>query len=270
MTATLARLFVHPVKSAAGIDCAEATLQATGLAHDREWMIVDAAGRFLTQREAPLLALLQVQILAPDVLQLSTPAGSSLRLSLTHPGAAVEVRVWRSQCLAFDAGDDAARLLSEFLDRPVRLVRFDSRRARHSDPAWTDGRDVPNYFSDGYPLLVLSQASIDDLARRVGRPLDARRFRPNLLLEGVAPYAEDAATRLEVGGVTLQLTKACTRCVITTLDPATGARIDDEPLTTLKGYRYDPALRGVVFGRNAYVIQGAGLTLSRGQSVSLV
>jgi uncharacterized protein YcbX len=151
----------------------------------------------------------------------------------------------------------------------VRLVRFDPAGRRLSNHDWTGGRDVPTRFPDGYPLLVLSQGSIDDLSARVGRPLVVERFRPNLLIDGVAPYAEDAATRLTAGAMTFALTKACTRCIITTLDPATGERQDDEPLATLKRYRHDAALRGVVFGRNAYALTGVGAKLSRGQTLTL-
>ena len=268
MNARLAGLYVHPVKSAAGIPLDSAQVRETGLAHDREWMLVDPAGRFLTQRELPQLALLRTHI-ADGALWLSTPQHNLSPLPVTHTGAAVEVQVWRSRCRAFHAGPAWSAPLSEWLSRPVRLVRFDPAVPRHSNPDWTAGRDVPNFFSDGYPLLVLSRASIEDLAARVGRPLEVERFRPNLLLEDVAPYAEDAATRLTCGAVELALTKACTRCAITTVDPHTGQRGDDEPLATLKRYRHDAALRGVVFGRNAYVVAGAGTTLTRGMTVTL-
>jgi uncharacterized protein YcbX len=269
MTATLAGLYIHPVKSAAGIACDSAVLGPHGLAHDREWMIVDVAGRFVTQRDEARLALLAVAI-ADDCLQLSNPQGPGPSLPLTHEGEAREVFVWRSQCAAFDAGDEAAQFLSEWLGRPLRLVRFDARRARLSNHDWTAGRDVPNQFSDGYPLLVLSQASVDDLSMRVGKALPVQRFRANLVLDGIAPYAEDAAGGLVAGQAHFTLTKACTRCVITTIDPARGERVGDEPLRTLKGYRHDKALRGVTFGRNAYATEGVGTLLRRGMPVELL
>lgn len=268
MSASIAGLYVYPVKSAAGIACDSIDLLATGLAHDREWMLVDPAGRFVTQREVPQLALLRTRIEA-GVLTLATPAGDAASIALDHEGERVDVQVWRSRCRAFDAGTTMSALLTRWLQRPVRLVRFDPAGRRLSNHDWTEGRDVPNLFSDGYPLLVLSRASIGDLAARVGRDLEVERFRPNLLLDGVAPYAEDAARRLRCGAVLLALSKACTRCVITTLDPATGARQDDEPLATLRRYRHDAALRGVVFGRNAWVVEGAGTRLTRGAAVSL-
>lgn len=266
--AALAGLFIYPVKSAAGIACTSAVLGPRGLQHDREWMIVDAAGRFVTQRDEARLALLQVAI-EGGRLSLSNPAGAGPSLALDHEGAVREVIVWRSQCDAFDAGDAAAQFLSDWLGRPLRLVRFDARRARLSNHDWTAGRDVPNHFSDGYPLLVLSQASIDDLSARVGRPLPVERFRPNILLGGVGAYAEDEAAGLVAGAARFALTKACTRCVITTIDPQRGERDGEEPLATLKSYRFSKELRGVLFGRNAYAVAGVGSTLLRGMAVTL-
>jgi uncharacterized protein YcbX len=239
-----------------------------GLLHDREWMIVDEAGRFVTQREEARLVLLQVAI-ADGELRLANPQGPGPALALDHEGEVREVTVWRSRCNAFDAGNETAGFISDWLGRPLRLVRFDARRERLSNHDWTGGRDVPNHFSDGYPLLVLSQASIDDLAARVGKPLPVERFRPNLLLGGVAPYAEDAAASLAAGDARFTLTKACTRCVITTIDHTRGERDGEEPLRTLRGYRFDKDLRGVVFGRNAYAIAGEGRLLRQGMPAGL-
>jgi uncharacterized protein YcbX len=269
MTARLAGLFIYPVKSAAGIASESAVLGPRGLQHDREWMIVDPAGRFVTQREEARLALLQVAI-ADGELQLSNPQGAGPSVPVDHEGEPREVNVWRAQCAAFDAGEPAAQFLSSWLGRPLRLVRFDARRPRLSNHDWTAGRDVPNQFSDGYPLLVLSQGSVDDLGARVGKPLPVERFRANLVLEGVAPYAEDAAAGLAAGDAQFTLTKACTRCVITTIDQRLGERDGEEPLRTLRTYRHDKALRGVVFGRNAYAVAGIGSRLQRGMPASLL
>ena len=269
MRASLARLFIYPVKSAAGIECERAELTPQGFRHDREWMIVDPAGRFLTQREEGRMALLATAI-EDGRLRLSVPSGESVSVAVDHGGQSVDVQVWSAQCRAFNAGPEAADLLSGYFGRPLRLVRFDRSQPRLSDARWTQGRQVPTLFSDGYPLLVLSQASIADLAARVGHDLPVQRFRPNILLEGVAPYAEDAASVLETGSVRLQLTKACTRCAITTIDHVTGQRTGEEPLATLKSYRFDRELHGVVFGRNAYALSGAGSTLTRGAPASII
>jgi len=269
MTPVIGGLYIYPVKSAAGIECDSVRLGPHGLQHDREWMLVDPAGRFLTQREEARLALLGTAITA-DSLRLTLPSGDTLSLSLDHEGEVVPVQVWDSRCMAFDAGREAADLVSGWLGRPLRLVRFDTSRLRLSNKDWTAGRDVPTLFADGYPLLVLSRASIADLAARVGHDLPVQRFRPNVLLDGIEAYGEDAASGLCSGAVKLQITKACTRCVITTIDQDRGERTGDEPLRTLKGYRFDQALRGVAFGRNAYAVEGVGSTLTRGAQVSIL
>jgi len=268
MSAVLAGLYVHPVKSAAGFACQSARLGHYGLEHDREWMIVDPAGRFLTQRDEARLALLTTAI-EDGFLKLANPQGAGPALPLDHQGAAREVQVWRSVCAGFDAGDEVAGFLSGWLGRPLRLVRFDRRRQRLSNHDWTEGRDVPNLFSDGYPLLVLSEGSVADLSARVGQELPVQRFRPNLLLGGLPPYGEDALTDIALGEARIRLTKACTRCVITTIDPQRGQSTGEEPLRTLKTYRYDRALRGVIFGRNAYAMAGEGAVLRVGMPVDL-
>jgi len=269
MTAVLAGLYIYPVKSARGIACSEAELGPYGLRHDREWMVVDKGGRFLTQRNEGRLALLGTAI-AGGQLHLSAPQGAGPSLDLQHEGEVAEVLVWGARCRAFDAGPAAAQFLSEWLGQPLRLVRFDTRQPRLANQDWTGEREVPTLFSDGYPMLVLSEASIADLAARVGHDLPMQRFRPNLLLGNVPAYAEDAAQSLAIRDSRITLTKACTRCVITTIDQCTGESTGDEPLRTLKRYRFDAALRGVVFGRNAYATAGVGTTLRRGDSVQLL
>jgi uncharacterized protein len=270
----IAALFVHPVKSARANRVESVRLAANGFEHDREWMLVDPAGHFVTQRNDPRLALLEA---LPDgeFLALRAPVGpggtggDGPRIPLTHGGERIEVGVWRSRVKAFDAGAEVARWLTSWFGRPLRLVRFDPAHQRLSNRDWTGGIRAPNFFTDGYPILVLSQASVDDLAARVGRELPLTRFRANLVLGGTDAYAEDRAAEVQIGDVVLRLGKPCTRCVITTIDPATGERGDDEPLRTLKGYRHDASLRGVTFGRNAVIVAGHAATLSVGQDVFL-
>lgn len=266
--ACIESLHVYPVKSCGGIAVEQPLLSATGLDHDREWVVVDPRDHFLTQRDEPRLALLHPR-LGADGLVIEAPGLAPLRLPLGHRGPSRTATVWRSQCPAFDAGDEAAAWLGGFLGREVRLLRFDRTHPRLSNRDWTGDIEAPNLFSDGYPLMVLSRASLDDLNGRLGRELDMNRFRPNLVLGDVAPYAEDRIREIDAGGVTLRLVKPCTRCVITTTDQATGLRDGDEPLRTLKSYRFDRVLRGVTFGMNAVIVRGQGQRLGRGQSVAL-
>jgi len=260
---TLARLHVYPVKSCRGVACDEALLTPAGLEHDREWMIVTPAGRFVTQREEPRLALIATA-LGDGALTLTAEGADRLAVPLDFRGDAVAATVWRDRCGAFDQGEPAARWLSELLGRPVRLVRFDPAHTRLSDAAWTSGLAAPNQFSDGFPLLAISLASLDDLNARLTVPLPMDRFRPNLVLDGLPAYGEDGLEDLVADRVRLRRVKACTRCSVTTTNQATGVVEGDEPLRTLKSYRWDAALKGVTFGQNLIVVAGAGARLRAG------
>jgi uncharacterized protein YcbX len=271
-TPRIAALYCYPVKSARGWSLVSTTLVATGLQHDRQWMLVDERRRFLTQRELPQLATLEVA-LDGGQMQLHAPGQTPLRFaSSASPElaklSACRVQVWNDECAAFDCGDPAAAWLSTWLQRPIRLVRFDECEARLSNPGFSGAIAAPNHFSDGYPLLVANRSSLDDLCARMGRELPMERFRPNIVLEGLPAYAEDEIRELQLGAVRLRLVKACTRCVITTTDQRSGERDGEEPLRTLKAYRFDPALKGVTFAQNAVIVSGVGAQLRVGDTVS--
>lgn len=278
---TLAALNVYPVKSCRGIALDSARVTSAGLEHDREWMIVTPEGRFLTQREEPRLARIAAR-LSEDTLVLSAEGMDELRVALDSPaigaggpgasrtrldGRNVEVTVWRDHCRALDQGDEAARWLAAFLGHPLRLVRFDPAQDRPSDPSWTGGLRALNRFSDGFALLAISTASLADLNGRLAKPLPMNRFRPNLVLEGLPPYGEDGIEDLTAADVRLRRVKPCTRCIITTTDQESGVRMGDEPMRTLKTYRWDPVLKGVAFGQNFIVISGAGGRLEVGMEL---
>jgi len=261
---TLAGLFVYPIKSCRGTSLARAELTWAGVLHDREWMVVTPAGRFLTQRELPRLALVAPD-LQRDSLVIRAPGMEPLEVSVDdRSGARREVVVWRDVCDAIDAGETAAAWFSAFLERPVRLVRFDAARRRRTDPHWSGGLDGETRFSDGFPLLVLSRASLDDLNGRLPSPLPLDRFRTSLLIDGCEPYAEDRMDELVAGAATIRIVKPCTRCVITSTDQTTAARDGEEPLRTLRSYRWDAKLRGVAFAQNAIVARGAPAELRVG------
>jgi uncharacterized protein YcbX len=264
---TLAGLFVYPIKSCRGTPLARGTLTRSGLLHDREWMVVTPAGRFLTQRELPKLALVSPQ-LRDSTLVLDAPGLATLALPLDdRSGERRAVVVWRDQCQGIDAGDAAADWFSAFLGRPVRLVRFDESQRRTTDPEWSGGIEGETRFTDGFPLLILSRASLDDLNARLPHPLPLDRFRTSLLIEGCEAYAEDRMAALVSDGVRIRIVKPCARCVITTTDQSTAERDGEEPLRTLKTYRWDATLRGVVFAQNAVVEEGAGAELRVGMDL---
>lgn len=279
LSGTIARLFVHPIKSCAAVEVREALLTGTGLEWDRAFMVVDAQGVFLTQREHARMALVRPRIGA-HALTLDAPGMPSLALSLGEVAGTATVSVWGDAMPAQDMGAPAAHWFSEFLGQPCRLVRFDPTHRRLSSPRWTAGIDALNQFSDGFPLLVTSQASMDGLNERLRAqaraPVGVERFRPNVVIDGVDDHDEDRIDTLYIGGddgvaaneVHLQLVKPCARCLIPDIDPATA---ESTPAVgdTLRRYRQDRRLDGAItFGMNAIVLQGAGRVLRVGQPIA--
>ena len=261
---TLAGLHSYPVKSCRGIQHDSALVTAAGLEHDREWMFTTPGGEFITQRDEPRLARVEVA-LGDATLCLSAEGVGAVKVPLDFDGPRMSVTVWGDRCDAIDQGDDAAEWIGSLLGREARLVRFDPGASRRCDTAWTGDIDAYNRFADGFPLLVLSRASLDDLNSRLPVAVPMERFRPNLVLDGLPPFGEDALHEIECEGVRLRIVKPCARCVITTTDQRTGERTGEEPVRTLKTYRWNAAVRGVAFGQNAIVVAGAGRRLGVGQ-----
>ncbi|HEY0941852.1 MAG TPA: MOSC N-terminal beta barrel domain-containing protein [Steroidobacter sp.] len=259
-------LNIYPVKSCRGIALTQARTTETGLAHDREWLVVTPEYRFLTQREQPLLAQIETAI-TDDRLVLRKPQGAELSLPLDMTGPEVEVTIWRSKVAAFDAGEPAANWLTEHLGKPSRLVRFDKRHKRASDSKWAGDVEALNQFSDAFPYLLISEGSLEELNRRLDQPLPMNRFRPNIVVNGLPPFGEDSVDEFVAGEVRLKVAKPCDRCVITTTDQFTGERTGEEPLRTLKEFRFDRNLRGVLFGQNLILTSGLGKELKVGQQL---
>jgi len=264
MSATLTGLHVYPVKSCRGIALASAVLGETGLADDRHWMLVRPNGRFVTQRELPRMALIGTQVDAGG-LTLTAPGLPPLRVAREAVGDTRAVTVWKFSGSGIDCGESAAQWCSQFLETALRLVRFDARVPRECSTQWTGATRAVTEFSDGFPVLVISRASLAELNARLPKALPMERFRPNVVIDGVNAYDEDRIHELRVDGVTLRLVKPCTRCSITTTDQQAGAVDGVEPLATLKTYRHDRELQGVKFGQNAIVVNGIGSQLRVGQ-----
>jgi uncharacterized protein YcbX len=281
---SISQLNVYPIKSCAGISRDTVRLTPHGLEHDRDWMVVDARGRFVTQRTHPRMALVQ-PALSGDRLEVRAAGMATLTLGLdavTLAGApSLPVTVWGDTLTALDAGDAAARWFSDFLDTPLRLVRFDPGVARTASRKWTGDVTANVHFADGYPLLVIGEASLADLnARLSGKgvdPIPMNRFRPNLVLTGIEAYEEDYADTFGIGtpggDVLLRVVKPCSRCPIPTIDQLRGApdpRWPNEPTDTMSTYRADGRLDGALtFGQNAIVLAGAGQKLAVGQPVEV-
>ncbi len=272
--AVVASLHVYPVKGCRGIATAAVDAATTGFAvdgaADREWMVVDGAGRFVTQREFPRLALVAVAARAGK-LTLSAPGATPLALDpAAQAHAARPVTVWASDVRGFDAGDAAAAWLSAHVGAGVRLVRFDRALPRPCNRDYVGDSGAHTLFADGYPVLVIGAASLADLDARMaaygGAPLPMNRFRPNLVLAGLPPYEEDHLDTIAVGRVVLRCVKPCVRCGVTTTDQATG-RVGSEPLRTLSGYRMSERHAGVTFGMNAVVVAPGTLAVGAAATV---
>jgi hypothetical protein len=271
---TIAALHLYPVKSAAGLTVPATVLAPTGFAHDRQWMLVDDQHAFVTQREHARLALLRPCLADDGALTLTAPDRAPLVLPATATGERLRVRVWDDVVAAHAVSADADRWCSDFVGAPVRLVQFAAGQRRLSSARWCGDVEAENAFSDGYPILVVSTASLAELNRRLAArghaPVTLARFRPNLVLDGLDAHGEDGLDELHLdtpdGPVRLRLVKPCPRCPIPNIDPDT-ATAGHEPGDTLAGYRSDARVGGAItFGMNAVIVEGVGHRLAVGQA----
>jgi len=264
----LSGLFVYPVKSLRGIAVSSATLGKRGLVGDREFMVVDGDGKFLTQRALPRMALIEPQ-LSSSQLMLSNPQHGSVTFEITDDGPARQVQVWRDTVATVDCGEEVAGWISEYLGQTCRLVRIGSNYHRPVNPDRAQPGDEVS-FADGYPLLAIGEASLTDLNDRIQEngedPVPMNRFRPNLVIADSPPFAEDTWNRFEIGRARFRAAGPCARCIITTTDQHTAER-GREPLRTLATFRRDPTEHSNInFGVNLINESKSG-TLHLGDTV---
>lgn len=241
----LLEISIYPIKSCAGFGVPEIALDRFGPSGDRRWMVVNPDGSFLTQREIPRMSLITATPLAGG-LQLAF-GGSNLFVSRPEPDALERrVRVWNDQVTALDAGDEVSKWLERQLGRPVRLVFMPDDSIRRVDGAYaSEGETVG--FADGFPLLLISLASLEDLNGRLPEPVPMNRFRPNLVVSDCAPFAEDEWRRIRIGELEFTVAKACARCTIPSIVQETAGR-DSRINRALAGFR---RFNGqVLFGQN--------------------
>lgn len=285
MPVTIRSLHSYPIKSCAGISLQRSLITQAGLAFDREWVIVDQTGTFMTQRTWPRMALITPD-LNTDFLTLSAAAMPAIRLPLQRSDdtpAAVPVRIWQSDTLGFDEGDAVAQWLSKFLQTSCRLLRVHPAAARVASPDHVDGwinknkNWAPDFparhefaFADGFPLLITNQASLDELNQQLQAkqqaavPMD--RFRPNIVLQGLESYDEDYLLGMRTNSLTFAFVKPCARCPIPNIDQST-AHINNEPGLTLATHRSFQG--GVLFGVNAIVTELLNATIQVGDTVQV-
>lgn len=259
---TVQELNIYPLKSGRRISRERVELAPTGFRWDRHWMLINAQGRFLSQRTHPVLARIRTALSATD-LTLQVDDSPPLVLPLEPRGELTAVQVWKDLCEGFDQGEAATAWATRLIGEPVRVVRMPAHPRRLADAEYAGLEPVPVSFADGYPVLVCNRASLEALNRRMPAPVGMERFRPNLVLAGLPQFAEDRIAAVHIGAVTLNLVKPCTRCVITSIDQQTG-EASTNPLPVLKQFRADRELLGVKFGENAVPAAGVGQFIELG------
>jgi uncharacterized protein YcbX len=256
-------LHIYPLKSGAGVTLGRARADERGFHRDRRLMAVDQDGNFISQRTHPLLGYVQVQF-TDAALQLQAPGEASLFIDVPHTSP-TEVTIWGDTVQASELGPDATAWLSAFLGEDVRLVQMPESSIRP-----VSGHDVAVSFADGYPYLLTTTASLDDLNARIpGDPVPMLAFRPNIVVAGSEPWAEDSWSRIRIGDAEFELAGPCVRCKVPTLDPDAPdrRRLDGEPLRTLATFRRHEG--GVIFGENL-ICRTPGVMIRRGDDVEIL
>jgi uncharacterized protein YcbX len=256
----ISEINIYPIKSCKGTTLKKGRVTGRGLEFDRQWLIVDSEGQFLTQRSNPLLAKIHPQITNGSItdspksgnpnevsIQLSAPGMPPLVWQSNGEGEERRVQVWSSKCRAVDEGDEVAAWLRTCLRAECRLVRFSDSFVRPVNGRYAKHKDDQVGFADGFPFLLISEGSLEDLNAKLPKPVPMNRFRPNIVVTGCSAFAEDDWTEFQVGGLRFYVVKPCDRCVITCTDQDTG-EVSPEPLRTLAKYRTKS--NKVLFGQN--------------------
>jgi len=252
----VAALNIYPVKSMAGISPPTAHVKPWGLEGDRRWMVVTPDGKFLTQRDYPAMALLAPHV-SGTTLRLEAAGLGTIEADATGPQ--IPVRVWDDVVPAATCPSFADAFVSDVLGTPCRLVHLDDPAARPVAAKWAQPGETVS-FADGFPVLLTSLGSLDDLNARLATPIRINRFRGNIVIAGAPPWAEDTWRLIRIGAVCFRIAKACDRCIVTTIEQETASRpAPAEPLRTLGTFRR--AGQGVVFGQNLVPVSEGDIAL---------
>lgn len=257
----VSQLYIYPLKSARGIAVDKFELGSRGPMFDRQWMVVNSQGKFVTQRQFPRMCLIETRIHAGD-LTLSAPQMPAILVGSSS--RQYDVIVWKDTVPAQDCGDDVAQWLSSYLGASVRLVEMPSSSQRLVDSDYASAGEMVG-FADGFPLLLASQASLDDFNTKLEDPIGMERFRPNIVIEGSLAYAEDEWQELSIGSIALSIVKPCSRCIIPSIDQSTAQKqmsVNDALLA------HRSRNRKTYFGQNA-LHRNTGI-ISVGDSLSVL
>lgn len=259
-------LYIYPIKSLGGIRIQKSEIVPTGLRFDRNWMLINRSGTFITQRKHHNLALLQVSI-EKDMVTVSHKNDPSYSISFgvdEHLQSNIPVTIWDDNCFATEVSQQMSKWFSEFMQADVRLVKMAENERRLVDPRYALDHEVTS-FSDGYPCLIIGQASLDNLNSKLQHPVPIDRFRPNIVFTGGDAHVEDKMLTFSINTVVFKAVKPCARCVLTTVNQQTGVK-EQEPLKTLASYR--TVGKKVLFGQNLLHI-GSGV-LNEGDSFEIM
>ncbi|KLT64338.1 MOSC domain-containing protein [Pedobacter sp. BMA] len=252
----LSEIYIYPIKSLGGISLTESAIAETGLFYDRKWVLIDDTGTFITQRKYPQLSLLEVSITAEN---LTVAHKENPTLRITFPiakttGKPIPVTIWDDLTEGIEVDKSVSDWFSGFMNMPVRLVSMPEQARRIVDPKYAAHQEIVS-FADGYPCLMIGQASLDQLNEKLETPVLMDRFRPNFVFTGGEPHAEDAFDSFEMGSISFSAVKPCARCVLVTVNQQTATK-SAEPLKTLAGYR--SLNNKIMFGQNL-LHKGSGI-----------
>lgn len=254
---TLSEIWIYPIKSLAGIRLQRSNVKQKGLVYDRRWMLVDEAGRFLTQREHPEMSQFQLTMNTEELTILNRVSSQLIVLDLKDEkvGESLSTIVWDDEVEAIEVGPIYSQWFSDQLKIRCKLVFFPESHKRDVDPDYATKNEQVS-LADGYPFLIIGQASLDDLNKRLKEPIPMNRFRPNFVFTGGEPFEEDRWKNFRIGSNRFIAVKPCSRCVLTTVDQRTGVK-GTEPLATLASYRkYGGKIN---FGQNLLAIDYDGI-----------
>ena len=267
----LSEIYIYPIKSLGGIRLEKSNITTRGLEHDRRFMLVDENGRFLSQREYPQLAIFQTEIEGDFLAITNKKSNTSLRISLQYSiihsfSHSIIVQIWDDETSAIEVNSEASNWFTQALGIPTRLVYMPEESLRKTDAQYSLTGEEITSFSDGYPILIIGQSSLNDLNSRLENPVNINRFRPNFVFTNGEPFEEDAWHEFTVGNVRFFGVKPSARCIMTTIDQETGEKKGKEPLLTLNKYR--KAGNRILFGQNVLINQLG--TVSVGDDVTVL
>ncbi|HEY9733745.1 MAG TPA: MOSC N-terminal beta barrel domain-containing protein [Drouetiella sp.] len=267
MAIEVTELNFYPIKSCRGTTLDSAEVALRGIARDREWLVVEAStNNFITQREIAEMCLIDPQVSADGKsLVLSAPGMETLAVPVTSDHGQRRVTVWSKACKADDQGDSAAQWLSKYLDVDCRLVRMADTHKRQVDQRYAKRKTDQVGFADDFPLLLISEESLQDLNNRLPEPIPMNRFRPNIVVKGCGAFEEDKWNTIKIGELLFDVVKPCARCVITTIDQSNGNKAA-EPLKTMNSFRNKN--NRLLFGQN--IVHHAPGKISLGDPVEVL